>query len=149
MNQRVPESGGLPLRAMVMVLLFLAIVFLLLGMRAVFSDGSSGSESSAGTTTATNTASTTATSAATGPKAPVFVYNISTITGLAADTANKLKENGWNAEAKQDELEPRPDVTGTTVYYTDAPGEKPSAEEVAKILKAPAPQERAPELKDL
>ena len=41
MNQRVPHSGGLPLRAMVMVLLFLAVVFLLLGINAVLSDGDS------------------------------------------------------------------------------------------------------------
>jgi hypothetical protein len=86
MNQRVPESGGLPLRAMVMVLLFLAVVFLLLGLRAVFSDGGSSSLSSAATTSATGNPSTAATPAA-GPKSPVFVYNISAVTGLAGSTA--------------------------------------------------------------
>jgi predicted lipid-binding transport protein (Tim44 family) len=150
MNQRVPQSGGLPLRAMVMVLLFLAVVFLLLGLRAVFSDGDSSSQSNASTTSATsaNTASSPATSVA-GPKSPVFVYNVSTVTGLAASTAQQLKDAGWNAEAKQDSLDPAPAVTGVTVYFTDAPGEKSSAEEVAKLLKAPAPQERVPELKEL
>jgi hypothetical protein len=151
MNQRVPDSGGLPLRAMVMLLLFLAVVFLLLGLRAVFSGDDSASQSSAATTTtAANAAGTTATSAAAGPKSPVFVYNISTVVGLAGTTAQQLKDAGWNAEVKQDELQPPPPgVTATTVYYTDAPGEKPSAEEVAKILKAPPPVERAPELKEL
>jgi hypothetical protein len=134
---------------MVMVLLFLAVVFLLLGLRAVFSDGDAGSQSSAATSTATSAASPTATSPAAGPKAPVFVYNISTVLGLAKNTAQQLVENGWNAEARQETLDPHPDVTGTTVYFTDAPGEKTSAEEVAKILKAPAPLQRAPELKDL
>ncbi|MDT5011535.1 MAG: hypothetical protein QOH57_3152 [Mycobacterium sp.] len=151
MNQRVPDSGGLPLRAMVMLLLFLAVIFLLLGLRAVFSGGdSAGQSSSAASTSATNAASTTATSAATGPKSPVFVYNISAVTGLAGNTAQQLKDAGWNAEAKQEGLDPAPpDVTATTVYFTDAAGEKSSAEEVAKILKAPPPLERAPELKDL
>lgn len=36
MNQR--ESSGLPLRAMVMVLLFLGVVFLLVGFQALGSD---------------------------------------------------------------------------------------------------------------
>jgi hypothetical protein len=149
MNQRVPDSGGLPLRAMVMVLLFLAVVFLLLGLRAVFSDGGASSDSSATTSTGTSAANTTPTSAAAGPKAPVFVYNISTVPGIAGSTAQQLRDNGWTAEARQETLDPHPEVTTTTVYFTEAPGEKSSAEEVAKILKAPAPVPRAPELKDL
>ena len=35
MNERVPDSSGLPLRAMVMVLLFLGVVFLLVGFQAM------------------------------------------------------------------------------------------------------------------
>jgi hypothetical protein len=149
MNQRVPESGGLPLRAMVMVLLFLAVVFLLLGLRAVFSDDGAASQSSAATSTATSSATTPAPSPAAGPKAPVFVYNVSTVPGVAGSTAQLLRDNGWTADARQETLEPHPEVAGTTVYFTDAPGEKSSAEEVAKLLKAPAPLQRAPELKDL
>jgi hypothetical protein len=147
----VPDSGGLPLRAMVMVLLFLAVVFLLLGLRAVFSGGDSagGQSNVAATSTAAAEPGATATSAAAGPKSPVFVYNVSSVVGLAGTAAQQLKEAGWNAEAKQEDLEPHPDVTGTTVYFTDAAGEKSSAEEVAKILKASAPVERAPELKEL
>ncbi len=35
MNERVPDSSGLPLRAMVMVLLFLGVIFLLVGFQAM------------------------------------------------------------------------------------------------------------------
>ena len=35
MNERVPNSTGLPLRAMVMVLLFLGVIFLLVGFQAM------------------------------------------------------------------------------------------------------------------
>ncbi|MCX6479460.1 MAG: LytR family transcriptional regulator, partial [Mycobacterium sp.] len=39
MNERVPDSTGLPLRAMVMVLLFLGVIFLLVGFQAMSSGG--------------------------------------------------------------------------------------------------------------
>ena len=39
MKERVPDSTGLPLRAMVMVLLFLGVIFLLLGWQALGSSG--------------------------------------------------------------------------------------------------------------
>ena len=39
MNERVPDSSGLPLRAMVMVLLFLGVIFLLVGFQAMGSGG--------------------------------------------------------------------------------------------------------------
>lgn len=41
MNERVPDSSGLPLRAMVMVLLFLGVVFLLLVWQALGSSPNS------------------------------------------------------------------------------------------------------------
>ena len=49
MNQR--NSSGLPLRAMVMVLLFLGVVFLLVGFQAMGSGDSEGDQSSIVTTT--------------------------------------------------------------------------------------------------
>jgi hypothetical protein len=55
MNERVPDSSGLPLRAMVMVLLFLGVVFLLVGFQAMGSSGNSGGDESLGTVTATTT----------------------------------------------------------------------------------------------
>ena len=45
MKERVPDSTGLPLRAMVMVLLFLGVIFLLLGWQALGSSGSSDDDS--------------------------------------------------------------------------------------------------------
>src|SRR5882757_221524 len=76
MNQR--ESSGLPLRAMVMVLLFLGIVFLLVGFQAM---GSGNDEDGGSTAVTTVTATSTPTASATGEpaaaKADVRVYNIS------------------------------------------------------------------------
>lgn len=148
MNQRVPDSGGLPLRAMVMVLLFLGLGFLLLGVQALVSGGSSSSQSTAVVST-TTTAPTTTTPPPPPAKSAVFVYNISSVNGLAGSAAQQLKDAGWNAEAVQQAPDPHPDVTGTTVYYTDAPGEKDSADQVAKLLNAPPPLPRTPELVDL
>ena len=55
MNQR--ESSGLPLRAMVMVLLFLGVVFLLVALQAM-GGGSDDADSSIATTTTTTTTTT-------------------------------------------------------------------------------------------
>ena len=53
MNQQ--SSSGLPLRAMVMVLLFLGVVFLLVGFQAMGSGDDEGEQSPIATTTATTT----------------------------------------------------------------------------------------------
>ena len=53
MNQR--NSSGLPLRAMVMVLLFLGVVFLLVGFQAMNSSDSDTDDSSSIATTTTTT----------------------------------------------------------------------------------------------
>ena len=58
MNERVPDSSGLPLRAMVMVLLFLGVIFLLVGFQAM------GSAATTPATTAPRCATVTTTSAA-------------------------------------------------------------------------------------
>lgn len=55
MNERVPDSSGLPLRAMVMVLLFLGVVFLLLVWQALGSSPNSEDDSSAISTMTTTT----------------------------------------------------------------------------------------------
>ena len=52
MNQR--ESSGLPLRAMVMVLLFLGVVFLLVGFQAMGGDGDNDADSPTGSSTVTS-----------------------------------------------------------------------------------------------
>ncbi|MCT7658626.1 LytR C-terminal domain-containing protein [Mycobacterium deserti] len=142
MNQR--NSTGLPLRAIVMVLLFLGVVFLLVGLQALGSDGDDDSEQAPIATTATTTAAKPAESAA--PARPeVRVFNISTVQGAAEGAANRLREDGWNvADTGNLEL---PDVTATTVYFSDAPGEREAAEDVGRLLDAPV-EPRVPEVAD-
>lgn len=143
MNQR--NSSGLPLRAMVMVLLFLGVVFLLVGFQAMGSGDSEGDQSSSIATTATMSTPSSATSSANPApaKADVRVYNISSTQGAAESAANRLREAGWNVtETGNLSL---PEVTGTTVFFSDAPGEHEAADEVGKLLQAPV-QPRVPEL---
>ncbi|MGV0811333.1 LytR C-terminal domain-containing protein [Mycolicibacterium boenickei] len=143
MNQR--DSSGLPLRAMVMVLLFLGVVFLLIGLQALGSDDDSSDQSSVATTTAIT--STTKTSAKAEPapeaKADVRVFNISDVAGAAETTANRLREARWNVtETGNLAME---GVAGTTVFFGEAPGEKEAAEAVGKLLQAPV-EPRRPEV---
>nr|WP_194945877.1 LytR C-terminal domain-containing protein [Mycolicibacterium malmesburyense]CRL70212.1 tuberculin-like protein [Mycolicibacterium malmesburyense] len=132
MNQR--DSSGLPLRAMVMVLLFLGVVFLLVAFQAMGSDSDDDDDAPPLATTTTTTTPTT--SAAPEPaEAEVRVFNISEVQGAAEGTAGRLREAGWNVtETGNLEL---PDVTATTVYFSDAPGEQRAAEEVGRLLEAP------------
>jgi len=141
MNQR--DSSGLPLRAMVMVLLFLGVVFLLVGFQAMGGGDSDGDQSSLGTTTITTTSSATPSPSPAPAKADVRVYNISSIEGAAEGTANRLREAGWNVtETGNLSL---PEVAATTVFFGEAPGERAAADEVGKLLDAPV-QPRVPEL---
>ncbi len=141
MNERVPDSTGLPLRAMVMVLLFLGVIFLLVGFQAMGSGANSDDESSVSTVTTSTMAPKT--SAKPAAKADVRVYNISSQQGIAGRTADQLKQSGYNvAEVGNLSLS---DVSATTVYFTDAPGERETADAVGKILKAPV-QPRTPEV---
>jgi hypothetical protein len=140
MNQR--NSSGLPLRAMVMVLLFLGVVFLLVGFQAMGSGDSDGDESSIATTITTTSSPSKSPSPAPA-KADVRVYNISSTEGAAENTANRLRDAGWNVtETGNLNL---PDISATTVFFSDAPGEREAADEVGKLLQAPV-QPRVPEL---
>ena len=143
MNQR--SSSGLPLRAMVMVLLFLGVVFLLVGFQAMGSSDSDGDQSSPSiATTAVTTASPAASSASPAPaKADVRVYNISSTEGAAESMATRLRDAGWNV-TETGNLS-MPEVTATTVFFSDAPGEREAADAVGKLLQAPV-QARVPEL---
>jgi hypothetical protein len=144
MNQR--ESSGLPLRAMVMVLLFLGVVFLLVGFQAMGSGDDADSSSSTGVTTVTTVTATPTTSNQPEPaKADVRVYNISDVAGAAESTASRLRDAQWNVtETGNLTLD---GVTATTVYFGDTPGEKEAADEVGKLLEAPVAP-RIPELVD-
>ena len=145
MNERHSDSSGLPLRAMVMVLLFLGVVFLLVGFQAMGSgDDSSADEAPVATVSTTSTPSPTSSGApAPAAKAEVRVYNISETAGAAENTANQLRDAGWNVtETGNLTLE---GVTATTVYFSEAPGERESADEVGQLLAAPV-EPRSPEL---
>lgn len=127
---------------MVMVLLFLGVVFALVGFQAMGSGDDEGEQSPIATTTTTST-SASPTESPEPARPEMRVFNISTVQGAAEGTANRLREGGWDVvETGNLEL---PDVTATTVYFTDAPGEREAAEEVGRLLEAPV-EPRPPEL---
>ncbi len=140
MNQH--NSSGLPLRAMVMVLLFLGVVFLLVGFQAMGGGDDEGEQAPIATTTAATTTSSPTESPE--PARPeVRVFNISTVEGAAEGIAARLREGGWNVvETGNLEL---PDVSANTVYFSDGPGEREAAEEVGRLLDSPV-EPRLPEL---
>ena len=143
MNQR--ESSGLPLRAIVMVLIFLGVVFLLVAFNSLGSsdDGSSSTSSSSTSSSASPTPTSTSTSAAAPAKADVRVFNISEVAGAAEGVATRLRDANWNVtETGNLTLE---GVTATTVYFGESPGEREAADEVGKLLQAPV----APRLPDI
>ena len=144
MSQR--ESSGLPLRAMVMVLLFLGVVFLLVGFQAMGSSDESDSSSSSSTVAVTTTATTAASSSQPAAAKPVVrVYNLSDVAGLAETTATRLRDAEWNvAETGNLTLE---GVTATTVYFGEAPGEKEAADQIGALLQAPV-EPRTPAVAD-
>ncbi|WP_188112803.1 LytR C-terminal domain-containing protein [Mycobacterium simiae] len=136
MNERVPDSSGLPLRAMVMVLLFLGVIFLLLGWQALGSSGNSDDDSApvaSMTTTSSEPSSTSAKPAVN--QAEVRVYNISGKEGVAARVADQLKAAGFKV-TEVTNLSVA-DVSATTVYYGDAEGERATADAVGQKLGAP------------
>src|SRR3978361_1551908 len=137
MNQR--EPSGLPIRAIVMVLLFLGIAFALVGWNATrSSDDSDSSESSTVSTVTATSATSSSTTAPPAVKADVRVYNISEVAGAAEGAASKLREAEWNVtEVTNLALE---GVTATTVFYGETPGEHDAANEVGKLLAAPVEQ---------
>ena len=133
MNQR--NSSGLPLRAMVMVLLFLGVVFLLVGFQAMGSDDDSAGEQAPIATTTIATSSAKPSPSPEAARADVRVYNISETAGAAEGTANRLRDAGWNVTETGDLS--LPEVTATTVYFSDVPGEREAADEVGRLLEAP------------
>lgn len=143
MNERVPDSSGLPLRAMVMVLLFLGVVFLLVGFQAMGGGGDSSDDNTSVPTVATTSAAAP-TSEEPAPRADVRVFNVSEVAGAADRTAGRLREAGWNV-TETGNLPVPPNVTATTVYFGAAEGEQQAAEEVGRLLEAPV-EPRIPEV---
>ena len=137
MNERVPDSSGLPLRAMVMVLLFLGVIFLLVGFQAMSSGGDSNDD------TVTRTITTTTTTKPPAPKSDVRVYSVFGDEPAATRVSDRLREAGWNVtEASTIEVAELP---VTTVYFGPAEGEQAAAEAVGKVLEAPVAP-RIPEI---
>ncbi|MEB3031282.1 LytR C-terminal domain-containing protein [[Mycobacterium] nativiensis] len=143
MNDHVPDSSRLPLRAMVMVLLFLGTIFLLVGFQALGSSGGDDDAAHSPTSKPAATSSAPAKPEHAVHKPEVRVYNISETAGLAGRTADQLREAGWNVtDVGNLEL---PEVTVTTVYFSDAEGEHDSANSVAEVLHA-AVEPRIPDV---
>lgn len=122
---------------MVMVLLFLGVIFLLLGWQALSSSGSSDEDSASpvSTSTATSASPTPTSTKPAGTQAEVQVYNISAKEGVAAHTKDQLTTAGFKV-TKVDNLTV-PEVSTTTVYYTDADDEHATADAVGKNLGVP------------
>ncbi|AKN15327.1 LytR C-terminal domain-containing protein [Mycobacterium haemophilum] len=139
MNKRVPDSSGLPLRAMVMVLLFLGVIFLLLGWQALGSSGNSDDYSASPVSSMTSTATITAPTSTSGKpaanQAEIRVYNISSKEGIAARTRDQLTTAGFKVTEVGNLVVS--DVSATTVYYSDAEGERATADAVGQKLGAP------------
>ena len=137
MNERVPDSSGLPLRAMVMVLLFLGVIFLLVGLQAMSSSGS-GEDTSSGPATTTRTAA---------PKAEVRVYTAGGEEAGGGEQAtrvgDRLREAGWNVTEAGAPI--AAEIGATTVYFGTAEGEQAAADAVGKVLEAPV-EARIPEI---
>jgi cytochrome c peroxidase len=128
---------------MVMVLLFLGVIFLLVGFQAMGSGANSDDDSSVSTVTTSTMAPKT--SAKPAAKSDIRVYNISSQQGLAGRAADQLKEGGYNV-TEVDNLS-LPNVSATTVYFGNGPGEHETADAVGQLLKAPV-QPRIPEVAD-
>ncbi|MFN8072522.1 MAG: LytR C-terminal domain-containing protein [Mycobacterium sp.] len=137
MNERVPDSSGLPLRAMVMVLLFLGVIFLLVGFQAMSSGGDGSEDTSALTVTTTTTTKPPV------PKADVRVYSVAADDAAATRISDRLREAGWNVT--ESSTITAADVPATTVYFGAADGEQAAADAVGKVLEAPV----APRIPDI
>ena len=136
MNDRVPDSSGLPLRAMVMVLLFLGVIFLLVGFQAMSSSNKDASDD-------TSTMTVTTTTKPPLPKADVRVFSIAGDEPAATRVSDRLREAGWNVT--ESSTITAADVPATTVYFGTAEGEQAAAEAVGKVLEAPV-QARIPDI---
>jgi len=136
MNERVPDSSGLPLRAMVMVLLFLGLIFLLVGFQAMSADNDAADDPPARTLTTTTTTAPV-------PKADVRVYSINGDEPAAVRVSDRLKEAGWNVTAASTSTVA--ELPATTVYFGPTEGEQAAAESIGGVLEAPV-QPRIPEI---
>ena len=130
---------------MVMVLLFLGVIFLLLGWQALGSSGNSDDDSASPVSSVTSATSAPASpsSKASPNQAEVHVYNVSSKEGVAARTKDELTAAGFKVTDVGNLA--MSDVSATTVYYTDADDEHATADAVGQKLGVPV-QPRIPAL---
>jgi LytR cell envelope-related transcriptional attenuator len=67
-------------------------------------------------------------------KAPVRVFNNSTITGLAAKASDEVRANGWTVASTGNYSQGT--IPTTTVYFRPGTDEEASAKELASVLRA-------------
>ncbi|MEU5235001.1 LytR C-terminal domain-containing protein [Streptomyces anulatus] len=67
-------------------------------------------------------------------KAPVRIYNNSTITGLASKASDEVRANGWTVEGTGNYSGGT--IPTTTVYFRPGTEEEASAKELASVLRA-------------
>jgi hypothetical protein len=137
MNERVSESSGLPLRAMVMVLLFLGVIFLLVGFQAMTAGNDNSDDSPP------LAVSTTTSPKPEARKSDVRVYSVAEDEAASTRVSDRLREAGWNVTESASLT--AADVPATTVYFGPAEGEEAAAAEVGKVLEAPV----APRIPDI
>lgn len=146
-DSRTPENSGPPLRALAMVLLSLAIVFLGLG---AFSLTDSGDETAPAEAAATSTTTSSAVAAPAATPAPasttatpttsaaaasesVRVLNNSNVSGLAAETAQTLESAGFTVGETGNYSSGT--ISASTVYYDSAvSGQQAEAERIGTVL---------------
>jgi hypothetical protein len=129
---------------MVMVLLFLGVIFLLVGFQAMGS-GSNTDDDTSGPSVTTSSAAPKTTAKVAAAKSDVRVYNISGQAGIAGKTADQIKQGGYNVTDVGNLTLPK--VSATTVYFGSAAGEQETAEAIGKLLKAPVAP-RSPDVAD-
>jgi hypothetical protein len=120
-----------------------AVIAAAVGIAALGRHGPSESSSTSSSPPTSSPAQATPTPAAN--KYDVRVYNISTQAGLAGRTADQLKAGGFNATVDGNLF--LLNVTVTTVYFSNAPGERDTASAVGRLLGAPV-EPRIPEVAD-
>lgn len=147
MNQR--ESSGLPLRAMVMVLLFLGVVFLLVGLQAMGSDGADNSSSATSVATVTTTATSTSQSPAPAARVDVWVFNTSGVSNAGADVVARLVRPNW-VVPEAGNRDPVEGLAVTTVYFSPgSASDAAAARQIGELLGNAPVVERIPALDDV
>jgi hypothetical protein len=129
---------------MVMVLLFLGVIFLLLGWQALGSSGNSDDDSASVSSVSSSAGGASASPATnggtSGKPAPanqsdVRIYNITSKEGIAGKARDQLTAAGFKV-TETGNLSVS-DISTTTVYYSDAEGEKDTANAIGQKLGAP------------